>query len=50
MDVNIYAVGKEARERLLGNHENTEIGEFIRDYLDLDLDRVTKILNSGTII
>jgi len=45
--VNIYAVGKEARERLTGNHENTEIGEFMRDYLGLDLERVTEILNSG---
>ena len=47
MDVNIYAVGSPAREKLTGNHENTEIGKFIKEYLELDLDSVTRILNSG---
>jgi alkaline phosphatase len=44
--VNIYAVGEPAREKLRGNHENTEIGKFIKEYLELDLDTVTRILNS----
>lgn len=43
--MNIYAVGKEARERFTGNHDNTEIAAFIRDYLALDLESVTKRLN-----
>jgi alkaline phosphatase len=43
--VNIYAVGKEARKRFTGNHDNTEIAEFIRDYLALDLGCVTERLN-----
>jgi alkaline phosphatase len=47
VDVNIYAVGSPARDKLRGNHENTEIGQFIKEYLDLDLDSVTRILNSG---
>jgi hypothetical protein len=47
VDVNIYAVGSPAREKLTGNHENTEIGKFIKEYLELDLDSVTRLLNSG---
>ncbi|KAL9098002.1 MAG: hypothetical protein Q9163_006248 [Psora crenata] len=43
-DVNIYASTPGAAKALIGNHENTEIGEFIRDYLDLDLDAITKEL------
>jgi alkaline phosphatase len=49
VDVNIYAAGDPlARETLRGNHENTEIGGFIRQYLDLDLEAVTEILNAHT--
>jgi alkaline phosphatase len=44
--VNIYAFGDPATQNLRGNHENTEIGRFIKEYLDLDLDSVTRILNS----
>lgn len=39
VDVNIY--GSKGTERLRGNHENTEIGAFLADYLDVDLDEVT---------
>ena len=46
MDVNIYAAGEGVREKLRGNHENTEIGRFIKDYMELDLDAVTTVLNS----
>jgi len=28
----------------VGNHENTAVGDFIRDYLDVDVDAVTKEL------
>jgi len=28
----------------VGNHENTEVGKFIADYLSLDLDSVTRQL------
>ena len=47
MDVNIYASGDPVITKLRGNHENTEIGQFIKEYLELDLDSVTRILNSA---
>lgn len=47
--MNIYAYGDPATEKLRGNHENTEIGQFIKEYLELDLNAVTRILNSGYI-
>ncbi|KAJ5050450.1 uncharacterized protein L3040_002333 [Drepanopeziza brunnea f. sp. 'multigermtubi'] len=39
VDVNIY--GTAGSEGLHGNHENTEIGEFLRNYLDLDVQAIT---------
>ena len=45
MDVNIY--GSSAAARLIGNHENTEVGEFMRDYLELDLDVITRKLHEA---
>lgn len=44
VDVNIYASKPKHARQLIGNHENTEIGEFIRDYLDVDMDAVTQEL------
>ncbi len=44
VDVNIYASDPTHAKPLIGNHENTEIGTFIRDYLDVDLDAVTREL------
>lgn len=44
VDVNIYASSAKAARKLVGNHENTEVGEFIREYLDVDLEAVTKEL------
>ncbi|KAI9773092.1 MAG: hypothetical protein M1840_008213 [Geoglossum simile] len=41
-DVNIY--GSVGTEALRGSHENTDIGEFMRDYLELDLGSITKKL------
>ena len=29
---------------LIGNHENTEVGDFLRDYLDVDVEAVTREL------
>ncbi|KAK4626834.1 Repressible alkaline phosphatase [Fulvia fulva] len=43
-DVNIYSSDPEAAAALQGNHENTEVGEFLRSYLDLD-DEVEKVTN-----
>ncbi|KAI7880605.1 alkaline phosphatase-like protein, partial [Lichtheimia hyalospora FSU 10163] len=44
VDVNLYAFGK-GTQSLRGSHENTDINEFIVDYLDLDLGQVTGTLN-----
>ena len=44
VDVNIYASHPKHARPLIGNHENTEVGNFIRDYLDLNLEVVTKEL------
>ncbi|KAK3170171.1 hypothetical protein OEA41_009557 [Lepraria neglecta] len=41
VDVNIYASKAKHARPLIGNHENTEIGDFIREYLDVDLEGVT---------
>ncbi|KAK9763495.1 vacuolar alkaline phosphatase [Basidiobolus ranarum] len=40
VDVNLYAYGSHSQE-LAGNRENTEIGEFIQNFLNLDLDSIT---------
>lgn len=40
VDVNLYAFGLNSH-KLRGNHENTDIGKFIVDLLDLDLDDIT---------
>jgi alkaline phosphatase len=29
---------------LTGNHENTEVGKFLRDYLEVDVDAITREL------
>lgn len=43
-DVNIYASDAKAALPLVGNHENTEVGEFLRNYLGVDVKAVTKEL------
>ncbi|USP76394.1 Repressible alkaline phosphatase [Curvularia clavata] len=43
-DVNIYTSDPEAAQALKGNHENTEVGDFLRNYLDVDVEAVTKEL------
>jgi len=48
-DVNIYSSDPKAASKLVGNHENTEVGEFLRDYLGVDVESVTKELrDKGT--
>ncbi|KAF9192775.1 hypothetical protein BGZ51_004943 [Haplosporangium sp. Z 767] len=49
IDVNLYAEssvenGHWILDRLKGNHENTEIGDYITWYLDLDLESITEKL------
>jgi alkaline phosphatase len=45
VDVNLYAYGANSHE-LKGNHENTDIGEFIVRNLHLDVNLLTKKLNT----
>ncbi|KAK4456243.1 alkaline phosphatase [Podospora aff. communis PSN243] len=44
VDVNVYSSGGPGTERIRGNVENTEVGEFLRDYLEVDVDEITKEL------
>ena len=44
VDVNIYASSPRKARSLLGNHENTEVGNFLSGYLDLDLEPITQEL------
>lgn len=50
VDVNIYAYSNKKPtlfklyEKLSGNHENIEIGQFIADHFDLDLEYVTDLV------
>lgn len=44
VDVNIYASHPDHASPLVGNHENIEVGKFLVDYLDLDLEPVTQEL------
>lgn len=46
VDVNIYASAPEHASALIGNHENIEVGRFLADYLDVDVEAVTKELRS----
>ncbi|KAJ9616454.1 vacuolar alkaline phosphatase [Cladophialophora chaetospira] len=46
VDVNIYASHPSHAPGLVGNHENIEVGKFIAEYLDVDLEPVTKELRS----
>lgn len=47
VDVNIYSSGGHGTERLRGNVENTDIGKFLRDYLHVDVDQITKELQEN---
>lgn len=47
VDVNIYASSPKDAWPLHGNHENTEVGSFMANYLDLDLQKITDKLQSS---
>ena len=46
VDVNVYASDVRHARSLLGNNENTDIGKFLRGYLDLEdeVDEVERLL------
>ncbi|KAL2156270.1 hypothetical protein VTH82DRAFT_1015 [Thermothelomyces myriococcoides] len=46
VDVNIYSSGGPAVEKIRGNVENTDIGKFLIEYLDVDVDAITKELRN----
>lgn len=43
-DVNIYTSNSVIAKDLRGSRENTEVGEFLARYLDVDVDAITKEL------
>ncbi|KAL3474218.1 alkaline-phosphatase-like protein [Aspergillus californicus] len=47
VDVNIYASSTQDAWPLQGNHENTDVGGFLANYLDLDIAAVTKRLEDS---
>ncbi|KAF8926792.1 hypothetical protein BGZ47_002527 [Haplosporangium gracile] len=52
VDVNLYAAssvqdGNQVLDRLRGNHENTEIGDYMSWYLQLDLPSITEKLTKS---
>ncbi|KAI0183014.1 alkaline-phosphatase-like protein [Xylaria flabelliformis] len=44
VDVNIYSSGGPGADAIRGNVENTDVGEFLRRYLGVDVDAVTREL------
>jgi len=46
VDVNIY--GTIGSHDLRGNNENTDVGKFLRDYLDVDVHKVTEELATSS--
>ncbi|CAF9903405.1 MAG: hypothetical protein GOMPHAMPRED_000232 [Gomphillus americanus] len=48
VDVNIYGSSAKHAGALAGNHENTDVGKFLHEYLDLSLDDVTEDLKMKT--
>ncbi|KAJ2125838.1 vacuolar alkaline phosphatase [Coemansia sp. RSA 1822] len=49
VDVNLYAYGKDAH-LLRGNHENTDIGDFIVQALGLNLEQVTSLIKNDKVV
>ncbi|OAA57204.1 repressible alkaline phosphatase precursor [Cordyceps fumosorosea ARSEF 2679] len=48
VDVNVYSSGGRGTEALHGNVENTEVGDFLRRYLDVDVEAVTRELQASS--
>ncbi|KAL1874378.1 hypothetical protein VTK73DRAFT_404 [Phialemonium thermophilum] len=46
IDVNVYSSGGPGTENIRGNVENTEIGKFLREYLAVDVDKITEELKT----
>lgn len=48
VDVNIYSSGGPRAEDIHGNVENTDVGKFLRSYLDVDVEAITEQLKEKT--
>lgn len=48
VDVNIYSSGGPGTHKIRGNVENTDVGKFLRHYLDVDVEEITKELREKT--
>ncbi|CAG1986483.1 unnamed protein product [Fusarium graminearum] len=44
VDVNIYSSGGPRTENIRGNVENTDVGKYLREYLEVDVDAITEEL------
>ncbi|CAG9993561.1 unnamed protein product [Clonostachys byssicola] len=44
LDVNIYSSGPDSASVIRGNVENTDVGKYLRSYLDVDVEEVTTLL------
>ncbi|KAF7549122.1 hypothetical protein G7Z17_g6605 [Cylindrodendrum hubeiense] len=48
VDVNIYSSGGPGTDKIRGNIENTEIGDFMGAYLEVDINEITEELREKT--
>ncbi|KAL2760931.1 hypothetical protein ACRALDRAFT_1038120 [Sodiomyces alcalophilus JCM 7366] len=48
LDVNIYSSGGRDADKIRGNVENTDVGNFLHEWLDVDVDAITKELKAKT--
>jgi alkaline phosphatase len=44
VDVNIYSSGGPGTDAIRGNVENTDVGKFLREYINVDVDAITEEL------
>jgi len=44
VDVNVYSSGGAAAQSIRGNVENTDVGRFLSEYLEVDVDEITREL------
>lgn len=47
VDVNIYSSGGPGAESIRGNVENTEVGQYLSRYLDVDVDKISEELKAA---
>ncbi|KAK4175624.1 alkaline-phosphatase-like protein [Triangularia setosa] len=50
VDVNIYSSGGPGTEDIRGNVENTDVGGFLRRYLDVDVEEITRELREKMVV